>query len=302
MDAYVAMTEGSHGCPVCRDARRQAVVTQNGLGVVRCLRCGQRYVWPIPSDADLAAIYDPAYYRGGHGSVGFSDYAALTPARRQMFSRHLDRIERLHAKGRVLDVGCATGDFLLVAARRGWEALGVDPSPAREQAQSAGLRIVGRTIDDADVAPHSLDLITFWDVLEHLPDPVASLRRAQELLTPGGLVAATVPNAGTAVARLSGRRWFGYKTAGEHLQFFDPATISRCFEAAGFRVAVRRPVAWSCTIGFLIDRAALYLGGPGRIVHRALNGRRLTRLVVDVPQVNQFVAARPVSVIGSLAA
>ena len=89
------MTEGSHGCPVCRDARRQAVVTQNGLGVVRCLRCGQRYVWPIPSDADLAAIYDPAYYRGGHGSVGFSDYAALTPARRQMFSRHLDRIERL---------------------------------------------------------------------------------------------------------------------------------------------------------------------------------------------------------------
>jgi SAM-dependent methyltransferase len=298
----VALNEGSHGCPVCRDARRQAVVTQNGLAVVRCLRCGQRYVWPVPSDAELAAIYDPAYYRGGHGSVGFSDYAALAPARRHMFSRHLDRIERLVAKGRLLDVGCATGDFLLVAAQRGWEALGVDPSPAREQAQSAGVRIVGRTIDDADVAPHSLDLITFWDVLEHLPDPVASLRRALELLTPGGLLAATVPNAGTAVARLSGRRWFGYKTAGEHLQFFDPATISRCFEAAGFRVAVRRPVAWSCTIGFLIDRAALYLDGPGRIVHRALNGRPLTRLVVDVPQVNQFVAARPVSIVGSLAA
>src|SRR6266550_2616857 len=302
MDADVARSDLSHGCPVCCGVRRHAVVIQNGLAVVRCLSCGQRYVWPLPSEAELAAIYDPAYYRGGRGSVGFSDYAALAPARRHMFSRHLDRIDRLVNTGRVLDVGCATGDFLLVAAQRGWEALGVDPSPAREQAQAAGVRMVGHTIDDADVAPHSLDLITFWDVLEHLPDPVASLRRAQELLTPGGLLAATVPNAGSAIARLSGRRWFGYKTAGEHLQFFDPATINRCFEAAGFRVAVRRPVAWSCTIGFLIDRGALYLGGPGRLAHRALDGRRVTSLVIDVPQVNQFVAARPYSVAGSLAA
>lgn len=302
MGARVALNETNDGCPICRNTHRQAVVTQNGLPVVRCLNCGQRYVWPVPSDAELAAIYDPAYYRGGHGSVGFSDYAALTRARHHMFSRHLDRIEQLVKKGRVLDVGCATGDFLLVAGGRGWEALGVDPSPAREQAQAAGMRMVGRTIDDADVAPHSLELITFWDVLEHLPDPVASLRRAAELLTPGGLVAATVPNAGSFVARLSGTRWFGYKTAGEHLQFFDPITIGRCFAAAGFRVAIRRPVAWSCTVGFLIDRAALYLGGPGRIAHRALRGRGLTGLVIDVPQVNQFVMARLDSAADSVAA
>ena len=298
----MALSQTQDGCPVCRKTERQAVVTQNGLAVVRCLGCGQRYVWPVPSDAALAAIYDPGYYRGGHGSVGFSDYGSLAAARRHMFSRHLDRIERLVRPGRVLDVGCATGDFLLVAGARGWEALGVDPSPAREQALAAGVRMIGRTIEDADVAPHSVDLITFWDVLEHLPDPVASLRRARQLLAPGGLVAATVPNAGSAVARLSGRRWFGYKIAGEHLQFFNAATISRCFEAAGFAVTVRRPVAWSCTVGFLVDRAAQYLGRPGRMAHRAIDGRRLTGLVVDVPQVNQFVAARPASVPDSLAA
>ncbi len=302
MDGRVALSETNGACPICRASRRQTVVTQNGLAVARCLNCGQRFVWPVPSDSVLAAIYDRGYYRGGHGSVGFSDYAALLPARRRMFTRHLDRIERLVRPGRVLDVGCATGDFLVVARERGWDPVGVDPSPAREQALAAGVRIVGRTIDDADVAPHSLDVITFWDVLEHLPDPVASLRRARQLLAPGGLVAATVPNAGSAVARLSGRRWFGYKTAGEHLQFFSAATVSRCFEMAGFRVELRRPVAWSCTIGFLIDRAALYLGGPGRIADRALAGRRLTGLVIDVPQVNQFVAARQASVPDSMAA
>ena len=302
MDGRVALSETNGACPICRAARRQAVVTQNGLAVARCLNCGQRFVWPVPSDSVLAAIYDRGYYRGGHGSVGFSDYAALLPARRRMFARHLDRIERLVRPGRVLDVGCATGDFLVVARERGWDPAGVDPSPAREQALSAGVRLVGRTIDDADVAPHRLDVVTFWDVLEHLPDPVANLRRARQLLAPGGLVAATVPNAGSAVARLSGPRWFGCKTAGEHLQFFSAATISRCFETAGFRVEVRRPVAWSCTVGFLIDRAALYLGGPGRIAHRALAGRRLTGLVIDIPQVNQFVAARRASVPDSMAA
>ena len=298
----MAVSETREGCPICRDTRRQDVCTQNGLAVTRCLNCGQRFVWPVPSDTVLAGIYDRNYYRGGHGSVGFSDYAALAKARRRMFSRHLDRIERLVGPGRVLDVGCATGEFLLLAMERGWDAVGVDPSPAREQALAAGVRLVGRTIEDADVAPRSLDLITFWDVLEHLPDPVASLRRAGQLLTPRGAITATVPNADSAVARLSGPRWFGYKTAGEHLQFFNATTIRRCFEVAGFSVAIRRPVPWSCTVEFLLDRAALYLGGPGRIAHRALSGRRMGGLVIDVPQVNQFVMARLASAAESVAA
>ena len=298
----MAVSETRDGCPICRATRRRAVATQNGLSVSLCLNCGQRFVWPVPSDTVLAGIYDRTYYLGGHGSVGFSDYAALATARHRMFARHLDRIKLLVAGGSVLDVGCATGDFLAVAAQRGWHAVGVDPSPAREQALAAGVRLVGRTIDDAVVAPRSLDLITFWDVLEHLPDPVASLRRARQLLAPGGIVAATVPNAGSTVARLSGSRWFGYKTAGEHLQFFSASTILRCFTAAGFRVAIRRPVAWSCTLGFLLDRAALYLGGPGRVTYRALAGRPLTGVVIDVPQVNQFVAARPDAVADSVAA
>lgn len=288
----MALSGAPDGCPVCAFTQRSFVAEQNRLQVVGCPRCGQRYVWPVPSAAVLQAIYDRGYYRGGHGPVGFSDYGALAAARRRMFSCHLDRIERVTAPGRVLDVGCATGDFLLVASERGWEPLGVDPSPAAEQARTAGLRLCGKTIQDADLPPGSIDLITFWDVLEHVPDPVADLRRAGELLSAGGLVAATVPNAGGAVARLSGRRWFGYKTAGEHLQFFTAATLQRAFSAAGFELTVRRPVVWSCTVGFLVDRAALYLGPPGRLVNRVLARTRLAGVIVDVPQVNQFAMAR----------
>ena len=290
------MTNERKGCPVCDGRLTVMVVEHNGLQVVRCLTCGHQFVSPTPSEAALAAIYDQSYYRGTHRSVGFSDYNGLAGARERMFSRHLHRLKRHTAAGRLLDVGCATGDFIKVAQQHGWEAIGVDPSPAREQALAAGLRIVGRTIDDADVGAQGIHLITFWDVLEHLPEPVRALRRAAGLLGPDGVVAATVPNAGSALARISGRRWFGYKTAGEHLQFFTPSTIRRAFEAAGFEVVEHHPVAWSCSVGFLLDRAALYLSFPGRLTQRMLAASPLTRLVIDVPQVNQLVVARRSSV------
>jgi 2-polyprenyl-3-methyl-5-hydroxy-6-metoxy-1,4-benzoquinol methylase len=288
----VALSDSSQGCPVCGFAQRVPVGEWNQLTVVACPQCGQRYVWPVPSEDVLNAIYDQNYYGGGRGSLGFSDYAALAAGRRRMFSRHLDRIEQVMKAGRVLDVGCATGDFLIVARERGWEPLGIDPSPARDQAKAAGLPIVGHTLQDAEVPPGSIDLVTFWDVLEHVPDPVDQLRRAGELLKPDGLVAITVPNAGGALAKISGRRWFGYKTAGEHLQFFTAPTLQRTFAAAGMAVERLRPVAWSCTVGFLVNRAALYMGPPGRLANRVLADSPVSRMIIDVPQVNQFALAR----------
>jgi SAM-dependent methyltransferase len=279
-------------CPVCGWGEATAVVEQNRLQVVRCRRCSQGYVWPVPSAAALQAIYDSEYYRGGHGSVGFRDYASLAPARRRMFDRHLDRLQRFKVRGRLLDVGCASGDFLIAARDRGWEVMGVDPSSAAAQARAAGLPILGASVAEAGLEPGSLDLVTFWDVLEHLPDPVSELRLAAQLLREGGIVAATVPDAGGAAARLSGRRWFGYKTAGEHLQFFTAVTLERTFEAAGLELLTRRSVPWSCTLAFLGDRAALYLGPAGRVLDRVLSRTAAGGVIVDVPLVNQLAVAR----------
>lgn len=287
------MSDTRGTCRVCGSQSTAHVVAQNGWQIVRCLRCGHRFVWPLPSESELAAIYDESYYHGCHRSMGFRDYGALRGARARMFARHLDRLEKHLRHGRALDVGCATGDFLKIAQTRGWDVLGVDPSPAGRQAATVGFRIVGRTIDDAAVDAGSLDLVTFWDVLEHLPDPVHTLRRAIRLLAPGGIIAATVPNSGSPIAKISGRRWFGYKTAGEHLQFFTAATLAKTFETAGLDVIAHYPVGWSCTIGFLLDRAAEYLGAPGRVVNAVLGGSGLAPMILDVPHVNQFIIGRP---------
>jgi SAM-dependent methyltransferase len=276
-------------CPICASARARWAAEHRGLRVARCLDCGHGYVWPVPNADFLDGIYrNVAYYQGSEGSIGFRDYASLEPARKRMFTRHLMTIEAAVGTGRILDVGCATGDFLKVARGRGWHVLGADPSVARAQVEADGIALVGTTVHDADVQPGSLDAITFWDVLEHVTDPVADLTRACTLLRPGGVLALTVPDSANLVARASGRRWFGYKTAGEHLQFFTAASLSMALRSAGLSVRTRRPTTWACTVGFLADRAGLYLGRPGRLLSGSLSRLRLTALVVDLPQINQF--------------
>jgi len=259
------------------------------LSVARCNRCDHGYVWPVPSAEFLDAIYrDAAYYQGSSSSIGFQDYASLEPARRRMYARHLTRIEAQAGKGRILDVGCATGDFLVMARERGWQVLGADPSAARAQLEARGLPVVGKTVHDADVDEASLDAITFWDVLEHVTDPLADLTRARRLLKPGGVLALTVPDSANALARISGRRWFGYKTAGEHLQFFTDASLRIAFEKVGLAMRTRRPTTWSCSLGFLANRSSLYLGAPGRLMNATISGLHLSSAVIDMPQINQF--------------
>jgi 2-polyprenyl-3-methyl-5-hydroxy-6-metoxy-1,4-benzoquinol methylase len=276
-------------CPICASKQARWAAEHRDLRVARCDECGHGYVWPVPDAAFVDTIYrDAGYYQGSECSIGFRDYASLEPARRRMYGRHLMKIESEIGTGRILDVGCATGDFLRVARDRGWKVFGADPSAARAQVEAAGIPLVGSTIDDADIEPASLDAVTFWDVLEHVADPVAGLDRARTLLRPGGVIALTVPDSANLLARISGRRWFGYKTAGEHLQFFAAKSLCLAFEKAQLTLRTRRSTTWSCTLGFLADRAGLYLGPPGRLVRAGLSRANLGSVVVDVPQVNQF--------------
>jgi SAM-dependent methyltransferase len=281
-------------CPICASARARWAAEHRGLRVARCLDCGHGYVWPVPGEDFLSSIYrDKAYYEGGQGSIGFRDYSSLEPARRKMFGRHVRRLESEVGVGRILDVGCASGDFLKVARSRGWSVYGADPSVAREQVEAEGIELVGTTVQDANLEIGSLDAITFWDVLEHVVDPIADLRRARELLKPHGIIALTVPDSANVLARASGRRWFGYKTAGEHLQFFTHQSLGTAFEKAGLTLRIRRPTTWSCTVGFLADRAGLYLGAVGKVARAVGTAPGLASLVVDVPQVNQFALGAP---------
>lgn len=108
------------------------------------------------------------------------------------------------------------------------------------------------------------------------------------------MIALTVPKAGNLLARISGRRWFGFKIAGEHLQFYTPTSLRLVLEAAGLQVLVSRPIAWSCTLSFVGDRSRLYLAPLGRPLQALLSSRLLGGVIVDMPLINQLALARPI--------
>jgi SAM-dependent methyltransferase len=121
-------------------------------------------------------------------------------------------VRRQQGSGELLDVGCGTGDFLAVMrGNPGWKVRGLEPvaDAARRAQSNYGLFVDAIPLDESAYPAKSFDAVTMWDVLEHLPDPLASLKKLSAVLRPGGTLVASVPNGDSFDARLFGPYWAG---------------------------------------------------------------------------------------------
>lgn len=201
--------------------------------VVRCRDCGLVSVDPRPAPGELAALYAGYHSRDGQDEGSWA--------------RLMDRVFRESAAllrpargdggaGRLLDVGCGFGSFVGLMRRRGWDAEGVDPSPAAvAAARKAGLPVRLGTLADLDAPAGGYDAVTLFYVLEHLPEPMAALKKIHGLLKPGGTLLLRVPHTTPIVRLLSP---FGAGAAlfdpPFHLYDFSPRVLARMLAEAGF--------------------------------------------------------------------
>jgi SAM-dependent methyltransferase len=249
-------------CALCGSLQRVERFREGRWTVMACGGCRLVYVTPRFDDDELIGrVYDPTYWRSPTPRErGYGDYRRDHDLLRRTFARRLAALDgRLPARGRALDVGCATGAFLELARERGFEVHGVEPSPTAhaEAAERLGPeRVYAGTLEEAELAPASFDLITFWDVLGHLPRPVRTLEQARRLLAPGGRLVVETQDVQSLAARFLGRRWQHYKHA-EHLVHFDRDTLARALFAAGLQLEFRtRRAAGKYVRGeFLAERA-----------------------------------------------
>ncbi|MCI0586182.1 MAG: class I SAM-dependent methyltransferase [Planctomycetes bacterium] len=232
-------------CHLCGGRSQRLLFEDAPWRVVRCADCSLVYTTPHPDPEALRALYGESYWRSPAAAErGYTDYLRDEPHYLRTYRRRL-RLVRRHAPrpGRALDVGCAAGYFLRVLAEAGWEVHGVEVSPfvarfARERHGLDSIRV--GSLEEAGFPPASFDLVTFWDVVEHLPDPRSALRAARGLVRPTGLLLLETQNVRSLAARLLGRRWQHFKQP-EHLYHFDPDTIARLLAEAGFEVVENRP-------------------------------------------------------------
>jgi 2-polyprenyl-3-methyl-5-hydroxy-6-metoxy-1,4-benzoquinol methylase len=261
-------------CNLCGRMDTQPFCPENGRSLVQCQHCGLVYVSPRPDAHELYALYGESYFHNDDsGTVGYTNYIRDEANIRKTFQRRLKRVERFAQPGRLLDVGCAAGFFLSEAQARGWEPHGLDVSSfaAHYTRDRFGIPAQQGSLLDLDYPDASFDLVTMWDVIEHVPDPAAHVDRIARLLPPGGHFALATPDVASLPAKLTGKRWVGYKLQEEHVYYFSAATLTAMLDKAGFDVVDTWHVGKYVTLSLFFNRLGMYssiLGGIGRWAER----------------------------------
>lgn len=248
------------GCPICSGSTRLHLTANEPSAapratddrtrhpdILRCDACGVAFAALRPGDDLLAR-----QYRESAGNV----YDQESHSREISARRLLRLVHRYARPGRLLDVGCASGFFLQRAALAGWLVTGVEPSRALVRGAAGRLQgnatLVNDTLQDAALPLDSFDVVTAWDVLEHVGDPVAFLRRCRALLRPGGHLFVKTPDIGSVVARAFGRRW--PLLLAEHVFYFTSTSLRIAGDRAGLsRVDHGHGVAWF-SLGYITRR------------------------------------------------
>ena len=165
-------------------------------------------------------------------------------------------------RGHLLDVGAGNGHFLAHMRDLKWDVMGVEPDPSavRVAVERFGVPMTHGTLDTARLPLPACDAITLFHVLEHVPDPVATLEHVKRLLRAGGQVVVVTPNAESLAQRLFGADWRGWEPP-RHLFVFSPATLRTCAERAGLQV---RQVRTTARGAFFIWRACRRLRRQAR--------------------------------------
>jgi 2-polyprenyl-3-methyl-5-hydroxy-6-metoxy-1,4-benzoquinol methylase len=216
-------------CPICAGASTENLAVLRGNALLRCRACGHRFLHVNASTVEV--IYNDHY-------AGFRDDPVFEREATRLVATEL--VPRVPPPAELLDVGCGNGAFLAVARAAGYAVLGVDVSEAAgELCRKRGMEArIGDVRSEQVIGNHEkFGLITFWDVIEHLPDPASFLRRAYDALVPGGCVVIKTPRTSNASVSLSARvpRLAGaILQAPSHIQYYRETDLRALLERVGF--------------------------------------------------------------------
>lgn len=190
----------------------------------------------IPPDFDLAAVYqDDAYWNGGT-EYGYRDYDEEWQLAAKTGARRLRRIAQFHRPGRMLEVGCASGEMLKLAHGDGWEVAGVELNEVmRERCKQALDCPLFASVDEVESTAARFDCVLALEVIEHVPDPVAFVRRMAALLDPGGLLVLSTPNFDCPKAKARPEQR-DYLQPPAHISMFGVRNLAECVRRGGLAV------------------------------------------------------------------
>jgi SAM-dependent methyltransferase len=301
-----AMPEDSSKCPLCSGGQIVHFMTapdrfhwrREQYNLMRCSTCS--YVWLAgpPKPEEMGIHYSEDYHRaimaGGENSA---------PSRWQ---RQRDVIARHKKGGAILDIGCSSGAFLGTMRGGSWKLYGIDmeASTAEKARAATGAEVFVGDALDAPFPAESFDVITGFDLLEHVYHPRQFLAKVLEWLKPGGIVYFGLPNIDSWEARMLGTYWYGLELP-RHLSFFSPRSLRHVLTSLGFQeislftpptAYVEDSASYICS-GVLqkigISPLPMSKRGPRSIPFRAVRKALRLSLVAPYAQIASWAGAGP---------
>ncbi len=256
-ETAVSTDEQSVACPICGsgevgdllEAPDRFHLRTELYRLARCASCHGVWLLDPPAPQDMGRHYTSDY----HAAI----VAAGEGSAAKRWKPQVELISRFKQSGAILDIGCSSGGFLSTMKGPSWNLYGIEmeESTAEKARANTGAKVF---VGDAVMAPfaaNSFDVVTCFDVLEHVYDPREFLTKVHQWLKPGGIYCAMMPNIDSWEARVFGTYWYGLELP-RHITHFSPTSLRSLMATLGFEEAVVRtqPISY-------IERSMRYIGG-----------------------------------------
>jgi len=226
----------SRYCRICGSKDLKYFAEFNGFHLRRCPNCELTQIADDLSQVRLEDYYDKAFFDSTYGSLLKDDRC-----RKREYDKFTYRIEEIEKfkpqKGRILDIGCSFGFFLHVAQSRGWSSTGIEIAEyaARYAKESLNLEVYNAETRKSQLPVDHYDVVTMWNVLEHLDDPITELNHLNSLMRKSGLLVFTTGSIDSYVRKLQGLRWRAFIPP-IHVAHYNPKSVHTLLKNTGFKM------------------------------------------------------------------
>ena len=224
-------------CPVgCQSHLENSDIILPEGPLRRCPSCGQ-LTSPCSEERYLESMKE---FDDPKGTWPTGDSAKRLLRHTKQIVGNIERyLDKRAIEIRLLDVGCSSGAFVAAARSLSIEAEGVEPASApAKTALEAGLKVYQGLLEEVNLPSASYDVVTLFEVLEHVKDPMSLLKECRRILREGGLLVIRTGNTDSWSAHYQKERWeyFSIEKHGGHISFFNPASVGRLAERSGFLI------------------------------------------------------------------
>ena len=237
------------GCPICSSPERKPFLacldhflTKETFQIAECLDCGFRYTNPRPESGQLGKYYQsPEYISHSNTRKGIFNRIYQLVRNYTLSGKHR-LITRYVRSGSILDIGCASGEFLNFMKSKGWNVTGIEPDEKtrRNAVANYGIDILDES-GLSGIPDGTFDIITLWHVLEHVPDLNARMKEIHRLLKKEGMLFLAVPISDSFDAGKYSERWAGYDVP-RHLYHFTRGTMNNLLDRHSFQLVKTIPM------------------------------------------------------------